>query len=208
MAIVKRSSMTLYSGGLDIYSHMVLIVLAEKDLTTVDVINVDPDAPPVDLLESNPYGSVPTLIDRDLVLYEAPIIMEYLDERFPHPPLMPVYPIARAKSRLMMHRIDNDWLKLIPVILKNKKPESDAARKVLRDNLVTLIPIFDEMPYFLSEEFSLVDCYLSALMWRFPLLEIVLPPQAKPLKKYMDRMFARETFQMSLSDQEREIGEK
>lgn len=207
MAIVKRSTMTLFSNGLDIYSHMVRIVLAEKDLTTIDIVNVDLSAPSEELLEFNPYGTVPTLIDRDLVLYEANIIMEYLDERFPHPPLMPVYPIARAKSRLMMHRIDNDWLKLIPVILKNKKPESDDARKLLRDNLLTLIPVFDEMPYFLSEEYSLVDCYLSALLWRFPMLGINLPPQAKSIKKYMERMFKREAFQLSLSDQEHEIGE-
>ena len=206
MAITKRSTMTLYSGGLDIYSHMVRIVLAEKDLTAIDIVNVDPSNLPEELLEYNPYGTIPTLIDRELVLYEANIIMEFLDERFPHPPLMPVYPIARAKSRLMMFRIDNDWIKLMPTILKNKKPESDDARKALRDNLLTLIPVFDEMPFFLSEEFSLVDCYLSALLYRFPLLGITLPSQAKSIKKYMERMFTRETFQLSLSEQEKEIG--
>jgi len=206
MAVIKKSTMTLYSGSLDIYSHMVRIVLAEKDLV-VDIINVDSNNLPEELLELNSYGSLPTLVDRELVLYEAQIIMEYLDERFPHPPLLPVYPIARAKSRLMMCRMDHDWFRLLPAIQKNKKPECDEARKILRDNLVTIAPVFSAMPYFLSEEFSMVDCYLSALLWRLPSLGIVLPPQAKSINEYAKRMFARDSFKESLSELEKELRE-
>lgn len=206
MSIVKRSTMTLYSNNTDIYSHMVRIVLAEKDLT-FDIVDIDPTNPLPELLEYNPYGTIPTLVDRELILYEANIIMEYLDERFPHPPLLPVYPIARAKARLTMHRIDQDWLKKIPVIQQNTKPESDEARKVLKENLTALAPVFEEMPFFLSEEFSLIDCYLGPLLWRLPSLKITLPAQAKAVENYAKKIFARETFQMSLTEQEREMRE-
>lgn len=204
--VLKRSAMTLYSGTSDIYSHRVRIVLAEKGVA-VDVNYVDPNNLPEDLLAINPYHSLPTLVDRDLVLYEANVINEYLDERFPHPPLLPVYPVARAKSRLMIYRIEHDWLSLIPTILKGKKIEADEARKTLRDQLVTIAPLFNEMPFFLNEEFSLVDCCLAPMLWRLPSYEIELPQQAKPLLDYANRIFDRDAFQASLSDIEREIRE-
>ncbi|MFA6409021.1 MAG: glutathione S-transferase N-terminal domain-containing protein [Gammaproteobacteria bacterium] len=203
---MKRSIMTLYSGALDLYSHKVRIVLAEKGVG-VDVLHIDANDPPRELAELNPYGSVPTLIDRDLVLYESYVIMEYLDERFPHPPLLPVYPIARAKSRLMLHRLEKDWLKKARDILSSTGNERDALRKELRDSLVVLTPVFTELPYFLSEEFSLLDCCIAPLLWRLPHLGIELPRQAKPIKDYAERMFARESFQASLSELEREIYE-
>ncbi|MBA2653984.1 MAG: stringent starvation protein A [Gammaproteobacteria bacterium] len=197
--------MTLYSGPLCPYSHRVRIVLAEKGVS-VDILNVDVDNPPEDLIELNPYQSVPTLVDRDLVLYQSNIIMEYLDERFPHPPLLPVYPVARAKSRLMMFRIDNDWYKLLLAILAKDKT-SDAARKELRENLVSLAPLFGTMPYFMSEEFSLVDCYLAPLLWRLPALDIELPNSSAPIKAYAKRLFQREAFQASLTESECELRE-
>jgi stringent starvation protein A len=196
--------MTLHSGALDIYSHMVRIVLAEKAIS-VDILHVDLDNPPEDLLELNPYSIVPTLTDRDLVLYQAPIIMEYLDERFPHPPLLPVYPIARAKYRLMMHRIEQDWFFHVNKIEKGSKPENDDARKALRDQLIQLIPVFNEMPYFLSEEFSLVDCHIGPLLWRLQHYQIDLPKNAKPIHEYAKRIFNRPSFQASLSDLELEL---
>ena len=201
---MKKSIITLYSSPLDIYSHIVRIVLAEKGVN-VEVLNVDPVSPPSDLLELNPYSTFPTLVDRDLVLYEAPIISEYLDERFPHPPLLPVYPIARAKSRLMVHRIDRDWLKLLPKIQNGSKEEKEDARKTLLDHLTTLAPVFAEMPYFLSEEFSIVDCCLAPLLWRLPHLNIKLPPQAKAVGEYAQRMFSRNSFKTSLSELESEM---
>jgi RNA polymerase-associated protein len=196
--------MTLYSGALDIYSHQVRIVLAEKGVT-VDVLNVDANHPCEDLAELNPYNSLPTLVDRDLVLYRSNIIMEYLDERFPHPPLLPVYPVARAKSRLMMHRIDNDWYSLLARIEGDDAKDADAARNELKNGLTALTPIFSNMPYFLSEDFSLVDCCIGPLLWRLPALGITLPSSAKPIMTYAETLFDRDAFQASLTEAEREL---
>lgn len=209
MAVVaKRSSMTFYSDGTDHYSHRVRIVLAEKGVA-VDIINVDPNNKPEDLASLNPYNSLPTLVDRDLVLYEANVMMEYLDERFPHPPLLPVYPVTRAQSRLWMHRIEKDWGGLIQTILTTDGKKADAARKELTDSLISTSPIFAELPYFMSEDYSIVDCCLAPILWRLPVLGIELPEkQCKPLLQYMERLFEREAFQASLSDAEREMHEK
>lgn len=203
MAIMKRSIMTLYSGAADMYSHRVRIVLAEKGVN-VDVLYVDVNNPLEDLLTLNPYNSVPTLVDRDLVVYEANVIVEYLDERFPYPPLLPVYPVARAKSRLMIFRVERDWLSLVPKI-QGGGAEGETARKILIEHFVTLEPVFAEMPYFLSEEFSLVDCCLAPLLWRLPSLGITLPTQAKAVNEYAKRIFERSAFQASLSELEREM---
>lgn len=200
----KRSIMTLYSGMKDPYSHRVRIVLAEKGVT-YDVIDVDTSLKAKEsLLELNPYGNTPTLIDRDLVLYKSEIIMEYLDERFPHPPLMPVYPVAKGRTRLMLYRVNQDWYTLMNIILSMQATfaAKDNARKELKDSIVSVTPIFNELPYFMSEEFSLIDCCIAPLLWRLPILGIELPPQAKPLKDYANRIFNRESFQASLSDTE------
>jgi len=200
----KRSIMTLFSDTLDIYSHQVRIVLAEKGVA-VEINYVDPNNLPEDLLQLNPYGTVPTLVDRELVLYTAHIIMEYLDERFPHPPLMPVYPVSRGQSRLMMHRIENDWYSVAKKIVK-REGDVEAARQELRESILALAPLFNEHPYFMSEEFSLVDCYLAPLLWRLPTLGIELNGNGSlEVKTYMNRVFERESFQASLTDQEREI---
>ena len=198
--------MTLYSGALDIYSHQVRIVLAEKGVS-VDVLNVDVNHPSEDLVELNPYNSLPTLVDRDLVLYQASIIMEYLDERFPHPPLLPVYPVARAKSRLMMYRIERDWYSLMKQIEADMDgDEAEIARRELANGLTALAPVFAEMPYFLSEDFSLVDCWIAPLIWRLPSLGVELSAaKAKPIFKYAETVFARDSFQASLSESEREL---
>lgn len=208
MTVLKRSVMTLYSGPLDLDSHQARIVLAEKGVT-VDVLSVDINQPNEDLLSLNPYGNFPTLVDRDLVLYDIDVIMEYLDERFPHPPLLPVYPIARAKSRLMLQRIESDWYTLARVIEKTDSPASqkETARKSLRDMLVTLAPVFAESNYFLNDEFTLVDCRIAPLLWRLPQLQVTLPSSAKSIAAYQDRVFAREAFQASLTEVEREIRE-
>lgn len=206
MTMIKRSVMTLYSGALDMGSHQVRIVLAEKGVT-VDVINVGPQNPSEDLLELNPYNTLPTLVDRELVLYNSNIIMEYLEERFPHPPLLPVYPVARAKSRLMIYRIELDWYSLVKKIEKNDA-DSEKARLELTEGLVSLIPVFNDKAYFLSDEFTLVDCCIAPLLWRLPHLGINLPPTAKPILKYGDKIFARDSFQASLTESERELREK
>ncbi|RUO23508.1 stringent starvation protein A [Aliidiomarina iranensis] len=207
VAANKRSVMTLYSGKDDLFSHQTRIVLAEKGVT-VEIAYVEQDNQPEDLLQLNPYAdNVPTLVDRELVLYKAQIIMEYLDERFPHPPLMPVYPVARGTSRLMMYRIERDWYALADTILTGSKKEAEAARQELKESLLALAPVFSEMPYFMSEEFTLVDCYLAPLLWRLPVYGIELAGTgAKEVKSYMLRVFDRESFRDSLTEDEREIG--
>lgn len=208
MAIIanKRSIMTLYSGALDIQSHRVRIVLAEKGVS-VDVINTDiSDKDKLeDLLELNPYGSSPTLVDRELVLYDANIIMEYLDERFPHPPLMPVYPVARAKTRLMIYRIDREWGELVRTIEKGKSVDAQVASKELRNYLVKLAPVFNSSAYFLNDDFSLVDCCIAPILWRLPAYGVTLPPEAKAVHKYAERIFARDSFQASLTEAEQDL---
>ncbi|HLD16299.1 MAG TPA: stringent starvation protein SspA [Coxiellaceae bacterium] len=204
--MLKRSMMIMYSGARDIYSHQVRIVLAEKGVN-VDIVNVDDNHPSEELAEINPYNTLPTLVDRDLVLYNAPVILEYLDERFPHPPLLPVYPVARAKSRLMMHRIERDWYALAHKIERGTPGEQEHARKDLTEGITALVPVFNESPYFLSDDFSLVDCCLMPLLWRLPALGIKLPKQAKPIFTYEQHVFHRNSFQVSLTEDERELRE-
>ena len=204
--VTKRSSMTFFSDGQSHYSHRVRIVLAEKGVA-VDVIDVDPDNKPEELADLNPYNALPTLVDRELVLYEANIMMEYLDERFPHPPLLPVYPVARAQSRLMMHRIQKDWCDFVDTILLGKDEAAvEKARKEFRESLIATAPIFNEKPYFMSEEFTIVDCCVAALLWRLPVMGIELNvAAAKPILKYMERIFESESFKASLSEVESEM---
>lgn len=203
--VAKRSSMIFYSGSDDHFSHRVRIVLAEKGVA-VDIVDVLDEKPPEELADLNPYNSVPTLLDRDLVLYESKVMMEYLDERFPHPPLLPVYPVARAQSRLWMHRIEREWCPMVDQIRSGGKKEADKARKELRESLIGISPIFEDMPYFMSEEFTLVDCCLAPVLWRLTDLNIELPEkQVKPLLSYMSRVFEREAFKASLSEREKEM---
>ena len=205
--IAKHSSMVFYSDGNDHYSQRVRLVLAEKGVA-VDVINVDKGNVPEDLIDLNPYNTLPTLVDRELVLYESMVIMEYLDERFPHPPLLPVYPVARAQSRLYVYRIEKDWCGLADTIIAKRSKDTviDRARKELREGLITIAPIFSEKEYFMSDEFTLVDCCVVPLLWRLPLLGIELPPKmGKPLSDYMNRMFKRKAFQESLSEAEMDM---
>ena len=206
MAVIanRRSVMTLYSDASCPQSHRVRMVLAEKGMT-VEIVNIDPDNLPEDLIDLNPYQSVPTLLDRELVLYDPQVITEYLDERFPHPPLMPVDPVSRARSRLALYRIEKDWYSLIDELESGVEKTATKARKTLRDSLASSAEVFGAKPFFLSEEQSLVDCCLLPILWRLPILGIELPRQAKPLLDYMERQFAREAFQASLSGVERDM---
>lgn len=203
--VAKRSSMIFYSGSEDHFSHRVRIVLAEKGVA-VDILDVSADEHNAELADLNPYNSVPTLLDRDLVLYESKVMMEYLDERFPHPPLLPVYPVARAQSRLWMHRIEREWCPLVEQIQQGSKKDADKARKELRESLTGISPIFEDMPFFMSEEFTLVDCCIAPILWRLPALGVELPEkQVAPLMSYMERVFARDAFKVALSESEREM---
>jgi len=200
----KRAVMTLFSGPLDMLSHRVRIVLAEKGVT-VDIIDTDVNNPPADLIDVNPYQNIPTLVDRDLSLYHPNVIMEYLDERFPHPPLLPVYPVARGRSRLMIYRIDRDWCTLADKINSTTGKAQEKIREELADSLMTVASVIKQMPWFFSEEFSLVDCALAPLLWRLPSLGVKLPKQGKDIELYAKRIFERDAFQSSLSAAEKDL---
>lgn len=195
----KRSVPTLFSEKTDIYSHQVRIVLAEKGVA-YEIENVQRGAISEDLMEVNPRGTTPTLVDRDLVLSNARIIMEYLDERFPHPPLMPVYPVLRAQCRLNMHRIQQDWFSLMDLIDRDPStPEAQNALKQLKEEILALAPVFSDTQYFLSEDFSLVDCYVAPLLWRMHNLGVEFTGKGSAaVKGYMGRVFKRDSFLQSV----------
>ena len=202
--MAKHSSMVFYSDGNDHYSQRVRLVLAEKGVA-VEIVDVEPGNMPEDLVDLNPYNSLPTLVDRDLILYESQVIMEYLDERFPHPPLLPVYPVARAQSRLFMYRIQRDWCGYVDTIVAGRSKDTviDRARNELRESLIAIAPIFADKPFFMNDEFTLVDCCVGPILWRLPVLGIDVPPkQGKPILSYMDNLFNRDSFQASLSEAE------
>ena len=202
---VRKPVMTLYSGTTDPMSHRTRIVLYEKDIEC-QVVDVEPGKKPRELGEYNPYNTVPTMVDRDLVLYESNIINEYLDERLPHPPLMPVDPVSRAKARLMLMRFDRDWYSLVPQLGgAGDKKTTQKARTVLRDGLTVISPVFKEHTFALGDEFSLVDCSLAPLLWRLELYGIHLPRQAKPVLDYAERVFARKSFKLSLTEAEKSM---
>ena len=196
--------MSLYSDPTDPSSHAVRFVLAEKAIN-VEIHHVTVDDKPEDLNDLNPYSAILTLVDRDLVLYEPQIIMEYLDERFPHPPLMPVDPVARASNRLYRYRLQRDFYALVDDLENGDKGISNAARKCLRDHLSTLAPIFAQKTYFMSDDYSLVDCYLAPILWRLPAYGVRLPSHAKALQTFARRLFEREAFAQSLTEAEHEL---
>ena len=207
MAVVanRRSVMTLFSRPTDIHSHRTRVVLAEKNIN-IEISNVAGPDLPEDLMDLNPYHTVPTLIDRDLTLYDSRVIVEYLDERFPHPPLMPVDPVTRAQFRLALFRIEKDWYS----IAEEAEASSDGKlatrpRKMLRESILQSMELFGARPYFLSEEFSLVDCTIAPLLWRLPVYGIDLGADAEPIEAYMNRVFARRSFQQSLTELEQEM---
>jgi len=196
--------MTLYSGSNDPYSHRARIVLAEKSVA-YEIHEIEQGELPEDLIDLNPYNSVPTLVDRDLVLYDSRVVMEYLDERFPHPPLMPVDPVSRARTRLMLHRIDNDWYSQLKDLIGGDAQRKQKAITELTASVTSVAPIFEAMPYFMSEEFSLIDASIAPLLWRLTEYGIELPPQAKSVKAYAERLFDRASFKESLTKIELEI---
>jgi len=205
---LQCSVMTLFSDPKCPSSHRVRLMAKEKDIP-IDVVDVlEEDGCPEDLLELNSYGTLPTLVDRDLVLYDPQVIIEYLDERFPHPPLMSVDPISKARSRQMLRQIEVEWYGLVKIINKNEdKTAVKNARRDLLERIVQMIPVFDHQPYFLSEDYSLVDVSLAVLLWRLPSLGIELPKSAKPVKDYSEKIFSRGVFAESLSDDELDMRE-
>jgi RNA polymerase-associated protein len=179
------------------------MTLAAKGVTHERLV-VNLNDPPEDLLDLNPYNSVPTLVDRDLVLYDTSVICEYLDERYPHPPLMPVDPLSRARLRLAIVRIENDWLTLVDEIQAGGRP-AEAARKALREELVKNIPAFRASKFFLSPEISLADCAVAPLIWRLDALGVQLPREAQAIIDYGERIFRSQGFARSLTADEKQL---
>lgn len=200
----RRANMTLYTDSTCVFGHQARLVIEEKSIEA-EIEEVIEGHWPEDVIAANPYGVGPTLIDRDLVLFDAKVIMDYFDERFPHPPLMPVDPVARAQSRLMLHRLQHDWFSHWDILMGSDKTKSNRVRKTIREDLTVLAPIFDAMPFFMGKEISLLDCTLAPLLWRLPMLNIKLPTNAKPVLDYAERIFARDAFQASLTEAEREM---
>lgn len=197
--------MTLFSDPTCPHSHRVRIVLAEKGIS-LDVVDVEAASLPEDLIELNPYNSVPTLVDRDLVLYDSRVIAEYLDERFPHPPLMPVDPVSRARFRLALYHIERDWYSLVDDLERGDKRTANKARKALRESLLSSAELFGLKPFFMSDEFSLVDCSIGPILWRLPHWEVDLPPNhGRNIIKYAETLFSRPSFRTSLTELEQEM---
>lgn len=197
-------AMTLYSRPECALSHRVRLVLAVKGIN-IDVQDVEGDELPEDLVQLNPYNSVPTLVDRDLVLYDSRVVTEYLDERFPHPPLMPVDPVTRATYRMALHRVEKDWYSLLPDLTGKPGKVMTTARRTLAESVVSTDEIFSIKPYFLSDELSLVDCTIAPILWRLNSWGIELGDDAKNVKAYCKRLFALEAFRNSLTEQELEM---
>jgi len=207
MAVIanRRSVMTLFSKPTCIHSHRTRLVLSEKNIN-IEVASVDGPDLPEDLMDLNPYHTVPTLVDRDLVLYDSRVIIEYLDERFPHPPLMPVDPVTRAKFRLALFRIEMDWYQLAEQFdAEGDRKLPAKSKKMLRESILGSVELFAVMRYFLSEDFSLVDCSIAPILWRLPVYGIDLGSQAEPIQNYMKRVFDRPSFQESLTELEQEM---
>lgn len=193
--------MNLYSGTTDPFSHRCRIVLYEKGMD-FEVIDVDLYAKPEDMAVINPYNRVPVLVDRDLVLYEANIINEYIDERFPHPQLMPPDPILRARARQFLHTFEQEIFVHLPTLEKQTRG-TDEAQAQVRDQLVQLAPMFAKQKFLLGDEFSMLDVALAPLLWRLEHYGIDLPRAAAPLMKYAERIFSRTGFIEALTPSEK-----
>ena len=197
--------MALYSSDTGLDSHRVRFVIAEKGIN-VDIVNISRDkSAAADLAELNPYNSAPTLVDRDLVLYNAGVINDYLDERYPHPPLMPVDPVSRAKLRLVHHRIRQDWYSLAYVIEAGAGKKSEQAARQLKESIIAADELFKVQDYLLSDELTLVDCMLGPLMWRLSHYGVRLGKPGNSVETYAQRVFSKASFKSSLTMAEREL---
>lgn len=211
VSLSNRTSMALFSDPMDHYSHRVRIVMEEKGVTS-EIIDTDTNNLSSEILEVSPYAELPVLVDRDVCLYDSLILMEYLDERFPHPPLLPVYPVARANSRTLMLRIDREWCPIVDTLIAGELPEKELIklREELLHEISSIAPTFKEFKYFMSDEFTLVDCCFAPILWRLPSIGIRLPVNRhlKPLIDYQKEIFKRPGFLDSLSSLERDLKEE
>ena len=194
--------MTLYSGTTDPYSHRCRIVLFEKGMD-FQVIDVDLANKPEDLAVINPHNTVPVLVERDLVLEQANIINEYIDERFPHPQLMPADPVMRARARLFLHNFEEQLFDHIKDLESENQKLADKARATIRDNLTQIVPWFSKQEYILGDDFSMLDVAIAPLLWRLGHYGIELPKQAAPLLKYAERIFSRPAYIEAMTPSEK-----
>jgi len=202
-----RNTLTLFSATDDVLCHRVRLVLAAKG-AAYDLVEVDVQEPPEDLIDLNPYQSLPTLVERDMVLYGASVVSEYLDERYPHPPLMPIDPLSRARLRLAMLRLDMDWVPQVQAIQTGSKAQAEAARKRLTELVAQSIPLFKAAKFFLNTEMSLADCAMAPIIWRLEALDIPLPKEgSRVIDEYGNRIFRNPGFLRSLTEQEKKLRE-
>jgi|TARA_B100001123_G_C15212749_1_gene987960 RNA polymerase-associated protein len=210
ISLSKRTSMALFSDPSDHYCHRVRIVLAEKGISS-EMIESSKDNIDPEILEISPYATLPVLVDRDVCLFDSVTLMEYLDERFPHPPLLPVYPVLRANIRLYIKRIELDWGSRFDQLADGNLKEAQAkkVRQELKSLVVSSCALLKEKPFFMNDEFSLVDCCIAPMLWRLPSIGIEIPNDAKhkPLNLYMKRVFTMPSFIESLTELEREMRE-
>ena len=210
ISLSKRTSMALFSDPTDHYCHRVRIVLAEKGISS-EMIESSKDNIDPEILELSPYATLPVLVDRDVCLFDSVTLMEYLDERFPHPPLLPVYPVLRANIRLYIKRIELDWGSRFDQLADGNLKEAQAkkVRQELKSLVVSSCALLKEKPFFMNDEFSLVDCCIAPMLWRLPSVGIEIPNDAKhkPLNLYMKRVFTMPSFIESLTELEREMRE-
>ncbi|MGA0588546.1 glutathione S-transferase N-terminal domain-containing protein [Dyella sp. KRB-257] len=197
----SRTVLTLYTTADDIQCHRVRLLLAAKGVSYERVM-VEPGKPPEDLVDLNPYASTPTLVDRDLTLYDTSVVCEYLDERYPHPPLMPIDPLSRARLRLAAVRIERDWLPEVEIIRAGGRP-ADAARRRLREQLLSSLPLFKAARFFLNPEMSLADCLVAPVVWRLPWLGVDLGKEGRPILDYGERLFHSQGYARSLTAEEK-----
>ncbi|HET8610648.1 MAG TPA: glutathione S-transferase N-terminal domain-containing protein [Burkholderiales bacterium] len=194
--------MTLYSGTSCPFSQRCRIVLYEKGMD-FQIIDVDLFNKPEDIAVMNPYNQVPVLVERDLILYESNIINEYIDDRFPHPQLMPADPVMRARARLFLFRFEQELFNHVGTLERNNQKVADKVRAAVRDNLTQIAPVFTKQKYMLGEEFSMLDVAIAPLLWRLDHYGIQLPKQAAPLMKYAERLFSRPAFIDALTPPEK-----
>jgi len=194
--------MVLYSGTTCPFSQRCRLVLFEKGMD-FEIRDVDLFNKPEDIAVMNPYGQVPILVERDLILYESNIINEYIDERFPHPQLMPADPVMRARARLFLHRFEKELFIHIEALEGNNQKQAEKARSLVRDSLLQITPVFAKHKHMLGDDYSMLDVAITPLLWRLDYYGVQMPKQAAPLMKYAERLFSRPAFSEALTSAER-----
>jgi stringent starvation protein A len=198
----RRSAILLFSLPDCLHSHRTRLVIKEKEISA-ELHEVDLNDISEEIKFISPYDDFPTLVDRDLILQNSRVIIEYLDERFPHPPLLPVDPVARAKFRLTLYRIEHTWYPEFNKAYKNGRLE-DSFKEKIKSYFLEIIPLITDN-FFMSNDFGLVDCSLAPLLWRIKSLGVEITENKKIIDDYSNRIFNRESFQASLTETERDM---